>query len=57
MSAKGKQLSRFDGYSVGNSVLMISHITFWNCRVHFLSDNLSRNRIFLADFVKCTFKM
>ena len=31
---------------------MISHITFQNCRVHILSDNLSRNSIFLADFVK-----
>ena len=42
--AKGKQKkSRFDSYSVRNSVLMISHITFRNCRVHFFSDNLSRS--------------
>ena len=41
-SAKGKQ-SRFDSYSVRNSVLNISHITFRDCRVHSFSDNLSRN--------------
>ena len=32
----------FDSYSVRNSVLIISHITFWDCRVHRFSDNLSR---------------
>ena len=31
------------GYSVRNSVLIISHITFRDCRVHMFSDNLSRN--------------
>ena len=35
--------SRFDSYSVKNSVLTISHITFQDCRVHSFSDNLSRN--------------
>ena len=41
-SAKGKQQKcRFDSYSV--SVLIISHITFRDCRVHIFSDNLSRN--------------
>ena len=35
--------SRFDSYSVRNSVLVISHITFRDCRVHIFSDNLSRN--------------
>ena len=35
--------SRFDSYSVRNSVLIISHITFRDCRVHIFSDNLSRN--------------
>ena len=35
--------SGFDTYSVRNSVLIISHITFRDCRVHFFSDNLSRN--------------
>ena len=34
---------RFDSYSVGNSVLIISPITFRDCRVHIFSDNLSRN--------------
>ena len=35
--------SRFDNYSIRNSVLIISHITFRDCRVHIFSDNLSRN--------------
>ena len=30
-------------YSVRNSVLIISHITFRDCRVHIFSGNLSRN--------------
>ena len=40
---KESKKSRFDGYSVRNSVLIISHITFRDCRVHIFSDNLSRN--------------
>ena len=32
--------SRFNSYSVRNSVLIISHITFRDCRVHIFSDNL-----------------
>ena len=41
---KESNKSRFDSYSVRNSVLIISHITFLDCRVHiFFSDNLSRN--------------
>ena len=35
--------SRFDSYNVRNSVLIISHITFRDCRVHISSDNLSGN--------------
>ena len=35
--------SRFDGYCVRNSELIVSHITFRDCRVHIFSDNLSRN--------------
>ena len=35
--------SRFDSYGVRNCVLTIFHITFWDCRVHIFSDNLSRN--------------
>ena len=38
-----KESNRFDSYSVGNSVLIISHITFRVCHVHIFSDNLSRN--------------
>ena len=34
---------KFDSYSVRNNVLIISHVTFRDCRVHILSDNLSRN--------------
>ena len=37
---KESNKSKFDSYSVRNSVLIISHIT---CRVHIFSDNLSRN--------------
>ena len=33
----------FDSYSVWNSALIISHITFWDRRVHIFADNLSRN--------------
>ena len=34
--------SMVDRDSVRNSVLIISHITFRDCRVHFFPDNLSR---------------
>ena len=34
VSAKGKQQRRFDSFSVKNSVLIISRITFRDCRVH-----------------------
>ena len=40
---KGSIGRRFDSYSVKNSVLIISHVTFRDCRVHIFSDNLSRN--------------
>ena len=33
----------FDSYSFRNSVFIISHITFRDCRVHIFADNLSRN--------------
>ena len=33
----------FDSYSVRNSVLIISQITFRDCRMHIFADNLSRN--------------
>ena len=38
-STKGKQQKSV----VTNSALIISHITFRDCRVHISSDNLSRN--------------
>ena len=37
---KESNKSRFDSYSVRNSVLIISHITFRDCRVHIFSDKL-----------------
>ena len=40
---KESNKSRFDSYSVRNRVLIISHITFRDCRVHSFYDNLSRN--------------
>ena len=40
---KESSKSRFDCYSVRNSVSIIYHISFWDCRVHIFSDNLSRN--------------
>ena len=44
---KESNKSRFDSYSVRNSVLIISHITFRDCRVHSFCDNLSRNSCIL----------
>ena len=35
--------SRLDGYCVRNSVLIISHVTFRDCRVQIFSDNLSQH--------------
>ena len=40
---KESNKSRFYSYSVEESALIISHITFRDCRVHSFSDNLSRN--------------
>ena len=40
---KESNKSRFDSYSVRNSVLIISHITFRDYRVHISSDNLTQN--------------
>ena len=44
---KESNRSRFDSCSVRNSVLIISHITFRDCRLHIFSDNLSRNSYIL----------
>ena len=46
---KESNKSRFDSYSVRNSVLIISHITFRDCRVHMFSDNLSLNSCICPD--------
>ena len=40
---KESNKSRFDSFNVRNSVLIISHIAFRDCRVHICCDNLSRN--------------
>ena len=40
---KESSKSRFDSYIVRNSVLIISHITYRDCRLHSFSNNLSRN--------------
>ena len=45
---KESNKSRFDSYSVRNSVLITSHITFRDCRVHIFSDNLSRNNCIIV---------
>ena len=38
---------RFDSNRVRKSVLIVSYITFWDCRVHIFSDNLIRNSCIL----------
>ena len=37
--------SKFDSYSFRNSELIVSHITFRDCRVYIFSENFSRNLI------------
>ena len=44
---KESNKGRFDSYSVRNAVLILSHITFRDCRVHIFSENLSRNSCIL----------
>ena len=44
---KESNKSRFDSYSVRNSELIVSHITFRDCRVYIFSDNFSRNSCML----------
>ena len=48
---KESNKSRFDGYSVRNSVWIITHVTFQDCRVHIFSDNLSRNSCKLQNWL------
>ena len=42
---KESNKSRFDSCSVKNSVLIISHIIFRDCRPQIFSDNLSRTAV------------
>ena len=42
---------RFDNYTVRNSVLIKSHITSRDCRVHIFADNLSRNSCILNSVI------
>ena len=44
---KESSKSRSDSYSVRNSVLVISHITFRDCRVHIFPNNFSQNSVIL----------
>ena len=45
---ESRKKSRFESYSVWKSALIISHITFRDCRVHSFSDNLPRNSCVLV---------
>ena len=47
---KESNKSRFDSYSVRNSALIISHVTFRDCRLHIFSDNFSRNSCICVEF-------
>ena len=49
-SAKGKQQSRFDRYIVRNSVLLISHITFRDCRVHIFPTTFLEIAVYMGRF-------
>ena len=44
---KKSKNSRFDVYCVRNSVLIISHVTFRDCRVQIFYDNLSQHSCIL----------
>ena len=50
-SAQKSSKSRFDSYSVRNSVLIISHITLRDYRVYIFSDNLSQNSFILYEYL------
>ena len=53
---KESKKSRFDSCSVKNRVLIISHITFRDCRVHIFSDNLSQNSCIQNRPLRTTFQ-
>ena len=43
---KESNKSEFDSYIVRKSVSIISHITFWVCRMHTFSDNFLKIAVF-----------
>ena len=60
MFARAKEINKrsFDSYSVWNSVLIISHITFRDRRVHIFADNLSRNSCIQGDcYIQVIFRI
>ena len=48
---KERHKIRFDSYSVGNTVLIISHITFRGCRVHSFGNNPSINTLYTKTII------
>ena len=42
---KESKKSRFDSYGVRNSVLIICHITYWDCCIHTCSNDLSQTNL------------
>ena len=50
-SAKWSDKSRLDSLSLRNSVLIISHITFRDCRVHIFPNNLSIKKESLSQII------
>ena len=52
---KESNKSMFDSFSVRNSVLIISHITFRDCRLDISSHNLSRNSCIIRLVTKLYF--
>ena len=42
--------SRFDSYSVRKCALIISYVTFRDCRLHIFSDNFSRNSCICVEY-------
>ena len=49
---KESNKSRFNSYSVRNSVLNISHITFWDCRVHIFLTTFLEIAVCISSFQK-----
>ena len=47
---KESKKSRFDSCSVRNIILIISRISFRDCRAHIFPDNLSRNRCIIISY-------